>query len=577
MNCTEIREKLVEYTEKLLTDSQRQEVESHLKDCQNCRMELQRLNELSQRIKSASQSESSSDFENVVINRIVREQNLRLKQADGFSHQHQIWRVIMKSRITRFAAAAAVLVIAAILIINIFQKPIPVIPTASAAQVLTEAAKAVEDARSMHIKAKMRCVSGVICLECDFVPVEMWKKLDKAGISKWRIEEPGEVIVTDGSSQINLIGARYAVKNAAEMGPFPWYGHLMNVDKLIDYALKETMNRADAEMCMRHEVLKEGSELVLEIKAAAEGDYTNDYLKNTSFRESDHKRVYRFDAGTKLLKSFEFYVHTGKEDVLVFEVNDIEYNPQIDNKLFTLELPADVIWYQETKILPDNEKYERMTPKQAAEVFFKACAEEKWDEVLKFMSSSRVDDGLKEYYGGLEIISIGEPFKSGYYPGWFVPYEIMLPPTEFNVRLSKENSAGRFVITGWYNNKLQLREEAKWSNEPEILADNATYAKMSPDETVKAFYEAFSRLDWDEMRKFAPDSYVGPIKGEFKMAAKHVDVQKQLPIVEVGEAFWSAEHSAYFVKCRQLGRVKEWKLAVRNDNPAKRWVVDGGF
>jgi len=288
--------------------------------------------------------------------------------------------------------------------------------------------------------------------------------------------------------------------------------------------------------------------------------------------------VYRFEAETKLLKGFEVFVHTDKEDVLVFEVTDIEYNPQIDNGMFMLELPADVIWHQEPKPLADNEKYEKMTPKEAAEAFFKACAEENWDEVLKFMSSSRVDDRLKEYYGGLEIISIGEPFKSGIYAGWLVPYEIRLRPTEINVRLSKENSAGRFVITGMYDSKLQLQEEIKWSNEPEILTDNDTYAKMSPEDVAKAYFGAFSRLDFDEMRKFMPESYVASLKGEVREAAKRgIDVQKQLPIVEVGEAFWSAEHSAYFVKCRNLGRVKEWKMGVRNDNPAKRWVVDGGI
>jgi hypothetical protein len=61
------------------------------------------------------------------------------------------------------------------------------------------------------------------------------------------------------------------------------------------------------------------------------------------------------------------------------------------------------------------------------------------------------------------------------------------------------------------------------------------------------------------------------------MAAKFgMDVQKKIPIVEVGESSWSAEQSAYFVKCRESS-VKKFNLAVRNDNPAKRWVVDGGL
>ena len=145
------------------------------------------------------------------------------------------------------------------------------------------------------------------------------------------------------------------------------------------------------------------------------------------------------------------------------------------------------------------------------------------------------------------------------------------------MRLSNANSAKRFVITGEYDSKLQLTEELKWSNEPEVLANNDAYAKMSPQEVVKAYYDAFSRLDFNEMRKFVPDSYVKKFKSECEMATTYgIDLQKQLPSVEVGESIWSAEQSAYFVKCRE-SRIKKFNLAVRNDNPAKRYVVDGGF
>jgi hypothetical protein len=232
---------------------------------------------------------------------------------------------------------------------------------------------------------------------------------------------------------------------------------------------------------------------------------------------------------------------------------------------------------KELKVLPDNKKYEKMTPKEAAEAFFKACSEKNWDEVLKFWTASRIDERLKEYVGGLEIISIGEPFKSGLYPGWFVPYEIRLQSQEFNVRVSNANPANRFVITGTFDSKMKLQEETKWSSEPNILPDNDVYAKMSPQEVVKKYFEAFSKLDFNEMQKFEPDSAVKAMKGEFEEAKKYgMDVKEQIPTVEVGEAFWSAEQSAYFVKCHVSG-VKKFNLAVRNDNPAKRWVVDGGL
>ena len=200
---------------------------------------------------------------------------------------------------------------------------------------------------------------------------------------------------------------------------------------------------------------------------------------------------------------------------------------------------------------------------------------------MKFWSGSQIDDRIKEYLGGLTIISIGEPFQSEGYArdglGWFVPYEIRLRPAERNVQLSNANSAGRFVITGWYDNKMQLQDEVKWASEPEILEDNATYAKMSPDEVVKAYYDALSRLNWDEMLKFMPADDVEKLKNQCEEAAKYnIDIQKNLPTIEIEKTFWSAEHSSYFVTYREF-RVKKFNLAIRKDNPANRFVVDGGL
>jgi hypothetical protein len=382
----------------------------------------------------------------------------RIESAYGPS----IGRIIMKNPITKLAAAAMIFTVI-IISATLWNKKIPtVIPTASASavEVLTDAAKAVENVQSIHIKAQMRTLPrdnmGMIGLEFDFVPIEMWKKTNDAGIVLWRIEKPGRVVVTDGNSTIMLIKPNYVVKGD---GPYPigcfdtWYGHLMNVDKIIDNALKNTMNQSGSQMCMRNKVVKEGAELVLEIESAAQGDFTNDWCKNTFITESDHKKVYRFDAETKLLKGFEVFVHTDKEDVLVFEVNDIEYNPRLDDKLFTIDLPADVIMHEQAKVLPDNEKYQKMTPKQAAETFFRTCAEENWDEYLKFDTQSRVSDQVKEAYGGLKIINIGEPFKSGLYGGWFVPYEIKLKSgrvKKWNLAVRNDNPAKRWVVDGGF-------------------------------------------------------------------------------------------------------------------------------
>lgn len=232
------------------------------------------------------------------------------------------------------------------------------------------------------------------------------------------------------------------------------------------------------------------------------------------------------------------------------------------------------------KMLPDNKKYEQLTPKQAAEAFFKACATKNWDEMAKFWPMSTTDEKferMKEYLGGLEVVSIGEPFQKDSYPGWYVPYEIKLPPTDINVKVSNTNAAKRFVVNGLYDTKLQPMEKLDWTTEPEALAGDDAFAGMSPAQVARAYFDAMTKSDWVAMRKLAPESDVEQTKQQYAEAKKAgLDPASALPAVEVGEAVWSPAESAWFVKCRMTG-VKKWNLAVRNDNSANRYLFDGGL
>ena len=99
----------------------------------------------------------------------------------------------------------------------------------------------------------------------------------------------------------------------------------------------------------------------------------------------------------------------------------------------------------------DDEKYIQMTPVEVAQAFFQACADENWQEVLKFRPTSRVPQWLRDKYGGLEIISIGEPFKTDEYHGWYVPYEVRLKSgsiKKWNLALRIDYKAKRLQFDG---------------------------------------------------------------------------------------------------------------------------------
>ncbi|MGA2750133.1 MAG: sigma-70 family RNA polymerase sigma factor [Verrucomicrobiota bacterium] len=219
-------------------------------------------------------------------------------------------------------------------------------------------------------------------------------------------------------------------------------------------------------------------------------------------------------------------------------------------------------------------------PEHFTRTFFKAFTTRNWDQVAKFFPSTFPSENLervKELAGGLEVIRIGQPFQSNIYPGWLVPYEIKLAPMEINMRVSNTNSAGRYVVNGIYDGKLQPMEKLDWAKEPEALAANDVYARMTPAQVVKAYFDASKNGDWAAMGKLAPESDVEQTKQQFADAGKNGgDPRKLLPAVDVGEAVWSPEESSWFVKCRITGQVQKNDLRVRLDRH-KGWIYEGGF
>jgi len=114
MKCTESKELLVAYFEGLLEDSEQQAVEEHLKDCPACQAELQELTGLHDRLVTNGKTLAQSNLEKDVMNQVIREQNVRLKAATRATDALKIRRKIMRSPVTRIAAAAAVIIVAAL-------------------------------------------------------------------------------------------------------------------------------------------------------------------------------------------------------------------------------------------------------------------------------------------------------------------------------------------------------------------------------------------------------------------------------------------------------------------------------
>ena len=266
----------------------------------------------------------------------------------------------MKNPITKLAAATVVIV-AVVLSISVFNKSMPAISTA---QVLQDATDAVSKVWSVHMKAQMRTLPrdnfSLIGLDYDFVPVEMWKQTDETGQVQWRVEKPGRVLLMDGQTTMMFIRPNHGVlsEKPLPLGCYDsWLGCLLNVHDLLDNELQKGKNNPYREAYLWPKESEGRNKLVIEVDIRAH-IAEDDYLRNKFISDSPHVRVYLFDAKTKLLECFQVYVRTVDEDVLIFEVTDIEYNIETDDSVFALEFPENMIWAREPEKLPDNKRHE---------------------------------------------------------------------------------------------------------------------------------------------------------------------------------------------------------------------------
>ncbi len=188
---------------------------------------------------------------------------------------------------------------------------------------------------------------------------------------------------------------------------------------------------------------------MLVITRKAQGDFTNDWLKNKAIDYADHTRVYRFDAVTKLPISLEVVVDKGGRNISVLELTRFTYNEALSPALFALHLPADVNWIIGTDAMPPAPVL--ADARAVTRFFFDAMAREDWNTVSEVLPLTSVPDAVKAVYGGLTISKIGEPFRSGKYRGWFVPYEVRLrngDTKRFNLAVRNDNPQQRWMVDG---------------------------------------------------------------------------------------------------------------------------------
>ncbi len=93
--------------------------------------------------------------------------------------------------------------------------------------------------------------------------------------------------------------------------------------------------------------------------------------------------------------------------------------------------------------------------------------------------------------------------------------------------------------------------------------------KMMPEQVARYFFEGCSKKDWEKVKKVCPF-----VNDDLK------NILGELQIIEIGKSFTSGTYKGlfvpYIIKFKN-GQTRSFNLALRNDNPEKMWVFDGGI
>lgn len=415
-------------------------VRQHLEGCPECRARFEQEQRAFDAIRPAQRIVASQHFKERVMKAIIAE----AARESGCSKHQWNWR---------YWARWAAVPVAAVLLFFI----LPMLPigrwghsNAAGITLLAQSVQAMSNVQTVHMIGRMRTLPGdnfeLIGTKYEFVPLELWREYSDP--PRWRVEKTGRVVVMDGqSSTLYISRVNYAMTGTPQAGFVHWLRPLLNPEGILQQELEAARGgAADAR------VTDENGLLTLNVRGKAHGDFANDWAKNKSIPESDHTCVYRFDAATKRLEGLQVIVQAGNENVTVLEFTNVIYNEAFPPSLFSLPLPANVIWVVNPASLKPAAA-DLKGPKEVASYLFDALAREDWDAALQVLPFSRVSDEAKRVYGGLKVVSIGEPFRSGMYPGYFVPYEVRLADgstKKWNLAVRNDNPAGRWVVDGGF-------------------------------------------------------------------------------------------------------------------------------
>jgi outer membrane lipoprotein-sorting protein len=382
--------------------------------------------EIECRFETISQFEPSSE---VTARDLERTRKRLAEQTRGKQPREQnIWRIIMKSKITK-AAAAAVIIGAVILGLNITSGP---------------------DIAGVTWAEVIEKVEQISALTYDMTSEISYPENKKLSIQSE-----------------NYVAGDYGTKSILYMNGEVFVVTYLLPRKKLAYHIRpkdKTYRRMDMsdEQAAR---VKEPDDPRTWLKTVLSGDYIElgrdningvvvEGIKCSMTEKTGEDTVMRLWVGveTNLPVRIEIEgqkMEGGEMRPHKYVMENFQWDVELDESVFEPNIPEDYRLIDEQKnaqveqkpprLLTDTEKDEQPMVREFVRKLFQACSDEDWDEFSTLWPGTP-NEMQKTMLGGLEIVHIGEPFKTTDSSKWYVPYEIKL---EFG-RIMKNNLSIRY-------------------------------------------------------------------------------------------------------------------------------------
>ena len=156
-----------------------------------------------------------------------------------------------------------------------------------------------------------------------------------------------------------------------------------------------------------------------------------------------------------------------------FVMENFDWNAQLDESFFEPNIPDDYTPGEDPRAaqaqqgdsktepaasepLTDEERAALPEIKQTVTLFLQACGDRNWDEMLKYgpglaKLTAEQREAIDTHCGGLEIMQMGEPFKTGEPGLWKVPCQVKWKARgtgHKEIRVRYDETLGKFTIAG---------------------------------------------------------------------------------------------------------------------------------